>query len=545
MQVHLLHRPCTGDHEHVRIQGRFTKPSATYVPLLGEALAVFFFQTIWLQSRRLDRGWRSLQLVWRISFQMSCRWLWSAITMTLGFGGGAPISTFWRLVRSCVWWGGLLKKEVTGGSSTLLILMLQGVLWLVADHQLLPFSSLFGSFVLFAWPLEFILQVASLRLVGILPIIPLVTQRFLPLSQVSVWTWLIPWLLLLLLPYQIWSAGLQTGFVYPCFLPQAFWTWPLIRLPTDLSLISSSPHQSGVLTLTLLWAFQVRDHGMLFACGFSFFGASKYVQRQRQRAGVELQDGRRVTPHTAFTREALLGKLKEWMLGEGFCFDAVIHASPPDVDLINQLLVTYGRWLFKEGKPFYHYCVTLNGITTVRPQLRRTIQQAWDLAFMWGSFEPSEHHQAMPEQILIAVITVWWLWGWKREAAVFAMCWGALLRVGELLQAYRSDLITPEDVDFTINYILRRPVTELQGTNQESLNRLTFALWFHVVFNGWRKARSSGICRGRLWGLGWRKFSLTYSVQFNLDSFQSRFLWPHFDLEVQRGWLQWRNLLKL
>jgi len=71
-----------------------------------------------------------------------------------------------------------------------------------------------------------------------------------------------------------------------------------------------------------------------------------------------------VTPHTSFARKALLEKLKEWLLtAKGHCFDGVYHAgSPPDLDLINHLLVAYCRWLFKKGKPFYHYCETLNGI---------------------------------------------------------------------------------------------------------------------------------------------------------------------------------------
>lgn len=54
----------------------------------------------------------------------------------------------------------------------------------------------------------------------------------------------------------------------------------------------------------------------------------------------------------------LLEKLKEWLLTpEEHCF-AVFHASPPDLPLVNHVLVAYGAWLFKEGKPFF--------ITTVK-----------------------------------------------------------------------------------------------------------------------------------------------------------------------------------
>lgn len=42
MQISQLHRPCTKDHSHVRIQGKFTKPPATYCRGLAVALAVLF-----------------------------------------------------------------------------------------------------------------------------------------------------------------------------------------------------------------------------------------------------------------------------------------------------------------------------------------------------------------------------------------------------------------------------------------------------------------------------------------------------------------------
>ena len=129
-------------------------------------------------------------------------------------------------------------------------------------------------------------------------------------------------------------------------------------------------------------------------------------------------------------------------------------ANHPDVDRANKVLVSYGRWLFSEGRPYYHYSETINAVTCRRPLLRRSLQQAWDLAFMWGSYEPAEHHIAMPFQIIIALISCAWFWGWQREAAVFALTWGALLRTGELLASTRADLILPSDVDFTIDYAL-------------------------------------------------------------------------------------------
>eukprot|EP00435_Cladocopium_sp_Y103_P038224 s1199_g10.t1 len=42
MHVELLKRPCSRDHQHVVIQGQYTKPSATYCPGMAYAFAVFF-----------------------------------------------------------------------------------------------------------------------------------------------------------------------------------------------------------------------------------------------------------------------------------------------------------------------------------------------------------------------------------------------------------------------------------------------------------------------------------------------------------------------
>ena len=100
----------------------------------------------------------------------------------------------------------------------------------------------------------------------------------------------------------------------------------------------------------------------------------------------------------------------------------IVFANPPNIDLLNSVLCDYGCWLFAEGKPMYHFCETVNSIASRRPVLRRSMAQAWDLAFTWGSHEPAVHHVAMPTmQVLAAMISIAWIWGWSREAAIFAL----------------------------------------------------------------------------------------------------------------------------
>jgi len=60
----------------------------------------------------------------------------------------------------------------------------------------------------------------------------------------------------------------------------------------------------------------------------------------------------------------------------------------------------------------------------------------------------------MPVQVLLAVLATCLVWGWTREAAIFAMSWGMLLRIGEVLNAKHSDVVFPQDVEFTIDHVL-------------------------------------------------------------------------------------------
>ena len=84
-------------------------------------------------------------------------------------------------------------------------------------------------------------------------------------------------------------------------------------------------------------------------------------------------------------------------------------------------------------------------MTSRRPSLRRQVTASWDLAPNWVVDEPHEHHTALPHSIMLALVALALLWGWSREAALIAMTWVGVLRVGEVLMAKREDLTLPKD----------------------------------------------------------------------------------------------------
>ncbi len=101
--------------------------------------------------------------------------------------------------------------------------------------------------------------------------------------------------------------------------------------------------------------------------------------------------------------------------------------------------------MYYAGKPYGRFSETINALASRKPAIRRNVGLAWDLAFAWQADEPREHHVAMPLSVLLAVCGLALLWGWPTEAAVFALTWSGLLRIGETISATRADLVLPCD----------------------------------------------------------------------------------------------------
>ena len=55
-----------------------------------------------------------------------------------------------------------------------------------------------------------------------------------------------------------------------------------------------------------------------------------------------------------------------------------------------------------------------------------------------GQDKPHEHHTALPLSLMLALTTLSLLWGWSREAAIIAMGWAGVLRIGEIFPARRA-----------------------------------------------------------------------------------------------------------
>ena len=176
--------------------------------------------------------------------------------------------------------------------------------------------------------------------------------------------------------------------------------------------------------------------------------------RADKRQPLGLAEGRPVLGKTQNHREKLLAWFGDWLSQNGLSLDQLCDAQACDVDTVNAVVSRYGRELYSAGRPYGHYSETINALNARKPRLKRLMQESWNLAFAWLREEPPVHHVALPWQVLLAMLSVAFIWGWYSEAGVIALSWGAITRVGEVLNAKRADLILPQDVGFSIDHIL-------------------------------------------------------------------------------------------
>lgn len=179
--------------------------------------------------------------------------------------------------------------------------------------------------------------------------------------------------------------------------------------------------------------------------------------RAQFRSGLALASDRLIRPQTRVNRQQLLSAFQDWIFAEhGLQWQQIISAVPLDLELLNRLLVGYGKEMHASGKAYGKYAETINAVATAKPLVKRHLTMAWDLAFAWLQDEPADHHPAMPVSVLLAAMTVGIMWGWPVVSALLGLTWAGLLRIGEVLAAKRADLVLPFEAPPGTKHILLR-----------------------------------------------------------------------------------------
>ena len=459
-----LAEKCSRDHQHIPIQGKYTKPSAVYCHGLAVAIAKVFFahfalmQNLSATTAINASGLEDVltnEVAVGSSWQEGSSWTWRGSSHINVLEVAAAV----RTLEAEALRGGDARFVNLVDSNVALCVLKRGRSSALALRHLAKraavISAAFGLYMNVRFcPTRYNPADHPTRDNHL----PEALWTFLSSSSSSQLRWISSlsglrrwtsnWLRLALLLCPSWIAFFSSTLSvrrYGQLLPSDPWLPELFD--STLGFPGEGPGHSRLVN-NLFW---------LIIIGFYLAGATFShgdAARRSARSGIVLPEGRRVTAATISVRSNLFSAFNGWLRSSGLSYDDIFQASPPDLDLINSVLTKYGRFLFAEGKPYYNFSETINAVSTRRPILRRSLQQAWDLCAMWSSYEPVEHHLAMPPQVLLAILSVCLVWGWTREAGIFAMCWGALLRPSDILNASRADIVFPQDVAGSTDSVL-------------------------------------------------------------------------------------------
>ena len=151
-----------------------------------------------------------------------------------------------------------------------------------------------------------------------------------------------------------------------------------------------------------------------------------------------------VNPGTQRLQQRVWSDFQSWLAAE-LSEEAAnqVFLCPP---LAVEILRNYGVELYRSGHALYELRHLLALVQRMYPALRPVLSPAWTLVTQWEEISPVQHRQPLPELLYKAMVSVAWMWGWKRFCTVLLIGFEGIARVGELLRARRSDLVLPSDL---------------------------------------------------------------------------------------------------
>ncbi|CAE7384983.1 unnamed protein product [Symbiodinium sp. KB8] len=109
-------------------------------------------------------------------------------------------------------------------------------------------------------------------------------------------------------------------------------------------------------------------------------------------------------------------------------------------------LRAYGNHLFSSGGSKHTFRYTLVGAQRALLVLMGSLGPAWELLTRWEAVEPTIHRTPVPEPLLMAMVSVGWLRGFRRWCGCALLAFYGTARIGEVLACQRKHLVLPEDL---------------------------------------------------------------------------------------------------
>ncbi|CAE7225299.1 unnamed protein product [Symbiodinium necroappetens] len=233
------------------------------------------------------------------------------------------------------------------------------------------------------------------------------------------------------------------------------------------------------------------------------------------RAAVSLDEVLLVEPATAQLGQRVHTAFLEWVSSNLSSDSAESLLGCPET--LGELVRLFGVYMFESMQSLYMYKQLITFLQRERPGLRAHFGGAWQTVSRWEICEPAVHRTPLPYGIFQAMIAVGLVWGWWRWAACTALAFFGMCRPGEVLRAFREDLLLPSDLlGEEINSIfltIRSPKTRRRGGGrvqhakvQDPIGSLLCASVFGPL-SLVREYRRAADISGLMWRMRLRSFS--------------------------------------
>ncbi|CAE7650684.1 unnamed protein product, partial [Symbiodinium necroappetens] len=173
-------------------------------------------------------------------------------------------------------------------------------------------------------------------------------------------------------------------------------------------------------------------------------GVGNAEARAARRRGVSLQEVPLVEPKTQSLEQKLWSGFLEWVHEHCSCTGAeqLLQSSVTT----SALLKEYGAHLFECGATLSSFRHLITYAQRNYADFRHHAKACWNLVSQWEQLEPLVHRPPLPHKMGEAMAAVALSWHWPRFGLLLLIAFFGIMRIGEVLQLTRADLVLPSDL---------------------------------------------------------------------------------------------------
>lgn len=163
-----------------------------------------------------------------------------------------------------------------------------------------------------------------------------------------------------------------------------------------------------------------------------------------QREGLLLEEVPLVEARTASLQSKVWRRFDLWL--SSHLSEAAKESVLSNPMLLCSAVKEFGNVLYSEGAAIYIYRHLAVYIQKTVFGVRPFMNVVWDNLHRWESLSPVVHRVPIPGSVLRALVSLALCWHWPRFAATICLAYFGITRPGEVLKAYRRDLLLPRDL---------------------------------------------------------------------------------------------------